>query len=247
MTPTISGSDIPWLSADQMREVDRLMIEVYHIELFQMMENAGRNLAHLAKTRFLADPGKPHRVVVMAGAGGNGGGALVAARRLANWGVEIRVLLAVEPARIGGVPGHQLRILHELGLTGAEGPADPTALPAHCDLILDGLLGYSLHGDPRGRFGDLIRWANQTELPILSLDTPSGLDVTTGKPADPCIHAAATLTLALPKTGLRGNPQVGELYLADISVPPELYAQPSLGLKVGSIFAQGDILAIAGA
>jgi NAD(P)H-hydrate epimerase len=79
--PVYAG-EVPYLTADQMVEVDRAMIEDYHIGLVQMMENAGRNLAHLARVRFLeSNPsGKP--VVVLAGTGGNGGGALVCARRL---------------------------------------------------------------------------------------------------------------------------------------------------------------------
>ena len=44
---------LPYLTTEQMREVDRLMIEEYGILLIQMMENAGRNLAHLARRRFL--------------------------------------------------------------------------------------------------------------------------------------------------------------------------------------------------
>jgi hypothetical protein len=69
------------------------------------------------------------------------------------------------------------------------------------------------------------------------------LDTASGTVFDPVIHATATL--ALPKEGLRAPgaaPCVGELYLADISVPPSLYAEPSLGLDVGPIFAAGDIL-----
>ena len=53
------------------------------------------------------------------------------------------------------------------------------------------------------------------------------------------------MTLALPKAGLRApavEPQVGELYLADISVPPELYAEPALGLHAGALFAHDEIL-----
>ena len=73
---------IPYLTTDQMREVDRLMIEVYQIELMQMMENAGRNLAHLARDRFLDGDPQNKYVIVLAGTGGNGGGALVCARRL---------------------------------------------------------------------------------------------------------------------------------------------------------------------
>jgi NAD(P)H-hydrate epimerase len=62
---------------------------------------------------------------------------------------------------------------------------------------------------------------------------------------DPAVKAAATMTLALPKEGFRVPgvaAQVGELYLADISVPPELYAGPGLNLRVGPIFARSEIV-----
>ena len=68
---------VPFITTDQMREVDRLMVEVYGIHLIQMMENAGRNLAHLARTRFLDGEPKDKQVLVLAGTGGNGGGGLV--------------------------------------------------------------------------------------------------------------------------------------------------------------------------
>jgi NAD(P)H-hydrate epimerase len=96
---------------------------------------------------------------------------------------------------------------------------------SNSDLILDAMLGYGAKGDPRLPIADWIQLADESGLPILSLDSPSGLDTTTGVPGSPCIHASATLTLALPKTGLRAptaKPFVG-LYLADIGVPPELY------------------------
>ncbi|HUM67274.1 MAG TPA: NAD(P)H-hydrate epimerase, partial [Chloroflexota bacterium] len=70
---------IPALTTRQMAEVDRGMIEDYHIDLIQMMENAGRNLAHLARERFLNGDPRGQKVVVLAGTGGNGGGALVCA------------------------------------------------------------------------------------------------------------------------------------------------------------------------
>jgi NAD(P)H-hydrate epimerase len=110
------------------------------------------------------------------------------------------------------------------------------------DLVVDGLIGYNLSGAPRGQAAELIHWANEQPAPILALDTPSGLDTATGEIFDPTIKAAATLTLALPKQGLRtGLAQVGELYLADISVPPTLYEQ-ALGLQVGSLFAESEII-----
>ncbi len=76
--------DFPKIDTPQMREVDRLMIEDYHIELIQMMENAGRCLAILTKERFFDGDVEGKHIIVLAGTGGNGGGALVAARRLHN-------------------------------------------------------------------------------------------------------------------------------------------------------------------
>ena len=93
MSQKCKPEDIPYVTTDQMIEVDRAMIEDCKIELIQMMENAGRNLASLARERFLGGDPIGKRVVVLAGTGGNGGGALVAARRLHNWGVHVRVFL----------------------------------------------------------------------------------------------------------------------------------------------------------
>jgi NAD(P)H-hydrate epimerase len=74
---------------------------------------------------------------------------------------------------------------------------------------------------------------------------PSGVDANSGEVYDPAIIADATMTLGLPKTGLR-NPDaqtaIGELYLADIGIPPELYAKPSIGIRVRSPFAESDIV-----
>jgi NAD(P)H-hydrate epimerase len=243
---------IPWLTTEQMIEVDRAMMEDFRIDLVRMMENAGRNLAHLARTRFLDGDPRGQRVVVLAGTGGNGGGALVCARRLANYGAAVKVVVTKPDAAFSRVPGEQLDILRRMGVpVGLDTPpvtlrqAQDDARPA---LVIDGVIGYSLKGAPRGAAAELIRWANAAGAPILALDAPSGVDTATGVVFDPAIRATATMTLALPKAGLRAPgvaEVVGELYLADISVPPALYAEPALELSVGPIFAQSDIVQLA--
>lgn len=235
--------DIPWLTTEQMIEVDRTMMADYRIDLVRMMENAGRNLAHLARARFLDGDPRGKRVVVLAGTGGNGGGALVCARRLHNYGAAVQVVVTRPDAEFSRVPGEQLDILRRMGVP--VGQAEAVTAIELPELVIDGLIGYSLKGAPRGAAAELIRWANATGAPILALDAPSGVDTTTGVVFDPAIRATATMTLALPKAGLRApgvEAQVGELYLADISVPPALYAEPALGLRVGPIFAQSDIV-----
>jgi NAD(P)H-hydrate epimerase len=229
-----------------MREIDRLMVEELGIVLLQMMENAGRALAHQARSMLGGDP-RGRLVVVLAGSGGNGGGGLAAARRLSTWGADVRVILGQQRARLAGVPAHQLAALERMAVP-VHDPAEMSAvaaLPGQAQLILDALIGYSLNGAPREPIAALIRAANAAAAPILALDIPSGMHGDSGEAYEPTIRAAATLTLALPKVGLlqpAASAWVGELFLADISVPEAVYHR--LGLHVGPIFARSDIVAV---
>lgn len=233
---------LPALSTEQMREVDRLMIEEYQIDLPKMMENAGRNLALLAK-RMLDCDVADRPIVVLAGRGNNGGGGLAAARHLLNWGAWVQVLLTHRPEKFSGVPAGQLRSLEAMGLPVAWAEEGWELPPA--DLVIDAIVGYGLQGPPTGTTETLIQLANSSVAPILSLDAPSGLETTTGQLFTPHIRATATMTLALPKTGLlnaEAVTAVGELYVADISVPPQLYAH--LGLELDPIFAEDTVLPV---
>ncbi len=230
------------ITAAQMADVDDAMTRVLGVDLLQMMENAGRHLAHLARRRFLGGAPAGRRVVVLAGAGGNGGGALVAARRLYAWGACVRILLSAPPEALSPAARRQLDIAVRFGVPLAGTAAGATSP----DLIVDGLIGYGLVGVPRGAAADLIRWANGQGAPILSLDVPSGLDATSGAAGEPTIRASATVTLALPKTGLRAagaRPVVGELYLGDIGVPPGVYR--AMGLCEPVVLAGEDLVRIA--
>ena len=233
----------PALTVDQMMEVDRLMVDDLRIDLVQMMENAGRALARVARDRFLAGDARGKSVAILAGSGGNGGGALVCARNLLNWGAEVHVALAKPVGAYGGVPSHQAKILDHMGCRLEE--ADSDMPPKGVDLVVDGLIGYSLEGAPHERLATLIRWANEEDAPVLSLDVPSGIDATTGEVHDPAVRATATVTLALPKQGLTSRAakgHVGDLYLADIGVPPSVYER--LGLAVESPFERADIVRV---
>ena len=244
-TQPLPLSGVPCLTTAQMREVDRAMVEDYRIELVQMMENAGRNLAHLARSRFLEGDPRGNTVVVLAGRGGNGGGGLVCARRLHNWGANVHVFITRSDREFKGIPAQQLEILRRMGVPVTIGSGMVLSGMINVDLIIDAVIGYSLGGNPSGMSAEFIRWANAQKAPILSLDTPSGLELTNGHVFEPAIQATATMTLALPKEGLRyetGKGVVGELYLADISVPPDLFSEPGLEIEVGPIFAKDDIV-----
>ncbi len=219
-----------------MREIDRIATEEFGLNLASMMENAGRSLAILAK-RMLHDSTENGRVCCLIGGGNNGGGGLVAARHLHNWGIEVALALAVPPSRMKEVPKRQLEIVRRLGVP----VLDSGDQLQGYGVLVDAILGYGQTGRPRGPAASLIRKANATGTPIISLDLPSGLDPESGKANEPCIRAAATLTLALPKTGFL-NPSaksyLGKTYLADISIPLEVYERFG---QMNLLFAQETI------
>jgi NAD(P)H-hydrate epimerase len=242
--PTYNG-DLPWLTTDEMIEVDRAMIEDYHIQLIQMMENAGRNLAHLARIRFLDQNPRNKLVIILAGTGGNGGGVLVCARSLFNYGARVEVITTRPDQYFSSTAAHQLDILNRMGLKTYLAKELESQVFGTPELIIDGIIGYSLKGAPRDSASTLIRFANDQNIPILSLDVPSGIDTTTGTIYEPAVHATATLTLALPKNGLLAPgvaDLVGELYLGDISVPRKLYSESPLEYEVPDLFTESDII-----
>ncbi|HLC03593.1 MAG TPA: NAD(P)H-hydrate epimerase [Anaerolineales bacterium] len=243
--PTIPSDRLPLLTRAQMAEVDRLMIDDVHIELLQMMENAGRNLARLAVERFLRDRPSQAKAVVLAGPGGNGGGAMTCARRLHTWGVETHLILTRAVADHSGAAAHQLESLIRIGVPMSQAEEIDSIRPP--DLIIDGLIGYNIEGEPRGATLELIEWANRASAPILALDLPSGLHPTLGPVHQLCIRADATLTLAAPKRGLLqhgASEFVGELYLADIGVPAEVFAAMKINGTWGQAFVDGEILRV---
>ncbi|HKK08688.1 MAG TPA: NAD(P)H-hydrate epimerase [Gemmatimonadota bacterium] len=236
---------LPYFTARKMAEVDRLVVEEYGIGLLQMMENAGRCLAHLARDRFLGGDVRAARVTVLAGSGGNGGGALAAARRLQAWGAEVTVHLSHAGSHLSAAAARQLETLVRMDVR-REDPVALWAAPTP-DLVVDGLLGYGLSGAPRGAAATMIRWANGRPVPVLALDVPSGVDATTGTVHTPAVGACATLTLAAPKLGFLepgALGRAGELYLADIGVPWEAFRRAGLVTGPLPAFSRSDIVRI---
>lgn len=213
--PRLAVDAVPWLSIEQMVEADRLAIEEFGIELLQMMEHAGSKLAELVDTLSPTGP-----VAVLAGGGNNGGGGLCSARHLINRGREVSIVVA--SAQRGLAVDHHLHTLIEMGVQPGDEPAD-------VPVVVDALVGYGLRGPLRGRAAELAAWT--TGRFVVSLDFPSGY----GHPGG--VDPEATLTLALPKQGLR---PVQPLYLADLGLPATLWQR--MGLDVGPVFASGGIV-----
>jgi len=220
-----------------MAEADRIAAEELGIPLALLMENASHQVAAAARLFLGGVAGK--RIVAFAGSGNNGGDALGALRHLSGWGAHVRAVLSGPAERLRPLARTQHDILAALGVI-----RDDMAVE-EADLVIDGLLGYSVSGAPRDAVADLIRAANASRLPILAVDLPSGLHPDTGEPLGVTVRAAVTVTLALPKRGLmttRSGALVGELLLADIGIPPQAF--DPLGIDTRGLFERGDLVRI---
>jgi NAD(P)H-hydrate epimerase len=216
---TESGIEVPTVSAAQMHEVDRIALHETGPTLFQMMENAGRTVAQIALD-VLKWQGQSAKVLVLVGSGGNGGSGLCAARHLANRSLNVDVCYA-DPEKLNESTAYQRKILNS---TPAKEIASVALAGKTYDLVVDALIGKSLNTAPTGELAKLIKWANESKAPILSLDVPSGLDATTGETPGEYIRPRWTVTFALPKSGLSPD-KTGTLYLADLGIPPKVYEQ----------------------
>lgn len=213
---TSEGRRVPGVTADEMRAIDRIAVDELGLGMLQMMENAGRNLAAEVIERY-----SPGSVTVLAGAGGNGGGGLCAARHLRNHSVDVTVILDRPSEALEGAPARQLRIIEGMAVNHEVG--GPIETP---DVLIDALIGYGLSGPVEGTARQLLDDLASTSIPIVSLDIPTGIDATTGERFDGAVRPAVTLTLALPKIGL--SSAAGELVLGDIGIPSTVFSRAGI-------------------
>lgn len=222
-----------YASLEQIAELDRLAMEEFGLDILQMMEMAGNKFALIVRD-FLKDLNHKH-IMVLAGVGNNGGDGLCAARYLANWGAEVKIILARSDLR--PAPKHHLTILEKMGIEIAVSPVKLL----NADLIIDALLGYNQIGKPKPPFDDLILQANNLNIPIFAFDNPSGLDIDSGNLSSPTIKAHTTVTLAAVKRGLveeKAKEYVGNLHLVDLGIPKLAYLKTSLSYP----FESGNLL-----
>lgn len=230
---TEAGLVVPAVTTEQMRELDRVAIEEVGPNLYQMMENAGRNLASMC-VEMLGEAWATAPVVVLAGTGGNGGGGICAARHLANHGGQVTLVVS-DIDDLADVPAEQFALYRATDGRLAEARELGTIESA---LTVDAVLGYSLTGAPHGAAADLIGWMSQGDAPVLALDIPSGVDATSGDSPGAHVRAATTMTLALPKTGLDVD-AVGDLWVADIGIPRRVVERAGIPRPPAGLFARG--------
>jgi NAD(P)H-hydrate epimerase len=208
--------------AAQMREADRRAQEMGLSGLI-LMENAAQGAARAA-SRLLLRAGfslQGSEIAAFCGRGNNGGDAIACARILANQGARA-LLVLLNPARdLSPESKINLDIAVRCGLQVIDAPEDWACLSPllkNCRLIIDGLVGTGFTAPLRPRQQQAADFINDSGIPVLSLDMPSGQDADSGQ-AQGAVRAALTVTFACLKLGLALNPP-GEVEIIDIGLPP---------------------------
>jgi NAD(P)H-hydrate epimerase len=216
------------LNSSQMREADRRTIEEIGIASLVLMENAGRQVVTAIESVHgdLLD----RKVAVLCGRGNNGGDGLVVARTLLERGVDTAVFLIGRIVDVRGDARTNLDILGRLGLTVVE-ISDSQAWELHfseisdCTLIVDAIFGTGLNAPLGGFMETVVADVNQSGIPVVAIDVPSGLSADSHEPIGDSIEAGLTVTLGAPKLCLVLPPaetRAGNIVIADIGIPSEV-------------------------
>ena len=225
---------MPAIGAEAMRGADRLA-QASGTPEERLMEHAGTAVA--AAVHALAvdtDRWDSGPIVLFCGPGNNGGDGYVAARRLALHGARVVVAVIASEARpVGATSARNWdRIARDAGIAKVHAPvARDVAVFAQgmetSSVIVDALLGTGVRGplrEPIRTAVELINKARAAGVPVVAVDTPTAVDLSSGEPSDPAVRADLTVTFHRPKTGLltrRGVAHAGKVLVAPIGIPPE--------------------------
>jgi ADP-dependent NAD(P)H-hydrate dehydratase / NAD(P)H-hydrate epimerase len=220
------------INAEAMRGADR-RAQALGVPGERLMEHAGTAVA--AAVRALAvdlDRWGTGPILVLAGPGNNGGDGFVAARRLARAGADVVVALVASEARPRGADAGRNwdRLAGDHRVTRVHTPVgrDVAILGQGIEkvaVVIDALLGTGVRGvlrEPVRSAVEVVRKARSAGIPVVAIDTPTAVDLSSGEPSDPVVAADLTVTFHRPKTGLltkRGAGLAGKILIAPIGIP----------------------------
>ncbi len=216
-------------TASEIRELDKLAATKYGISGLVLMEIAGLRVVEAVREQ-CGGHVSGRRILIFAGKGNNGGDALVAARHLINAGAEVKVFLLGKGEEIRGDARANYLILERMGarvypVLGDKDCQRVDIATLNADLLVDGIYGTGFKGAAMHHVARVIQQINQSGKPVIAIDLPSGLEADSGKVHGPCVRAAVTVTMGLPKPGLYlepGRSYAGRVVVADISFPAAL-------------------------
>ena len=202
--PEISLADEQWLDLEVFKQMDYYAVENYNLPIELMMENAGLHLATLVAKSC----DEKADILIGVGNGNNGGGGLVAARRLAAWGYN--VVLDIPNEIDAELPKKQLKRALQFGAVSGT-LHNPT-------VWVDAYLGFSQRLPLPSEIAKSIQVANDSDAIRISLDLPTGY---LGKTSKDYFNASKILILASAKKILKNIDS--ELFVADLGIPKKVY------------------------
>ncbi len=212
------------VTAEQMREMDRLTIQKHGVPSLTLMERAGECIAAAILERFLAPAKKG--VLIVAGKGNNGGDGFVIARLLKKKRIPCEVALLADRKDLSPDAAHNCEAFRKLKGKVTKiadgGIATLERVVAGKGLLVDAILGTGIKSEVRGLYAGAIDLLNASGVPVVAVDIPSGLDSDRGTPLGTSIQAEMTVSLGYPKLGqviYPGIDFVGDLVVADIGIP----------------------------
>jgi NAD(P)H-hydrate epimerase len=246
---------------DEMRSMDRYAIDNLAIPEKVLMENAGLASVNVLQNK-IGLSGK--KFIIFCGSGNNGGDGLVVARLIHSAGGRPKVFLLGQSAKFKGAAKTNFEIITRLPVEviKLENAARAKKDLAHCDAIIDAILGTGLDRPVTGLVAEVIAQINKSGKKVLSLDIPSGINGNTGEVMGAAVKADYTVTFGLPKIGnmlYPGYEHGGELFVSHISFPPSLTKKSDIKIETNDYIAlpprpaeaykgsTGDVLFIAGA
>jgi len=207
------------LTVRQAQAFDKYAQDKLGIPSIVLMENAGRGVAENIPVRGARYEGRG-AIAIVCGTGNNGGDGFVAARHLINAGVKVKVFVIGSKTKLKNDPKINLNILHKMGvkIKWVRGIKDLKGIE-RSNLIIDAIFGIGLNSPVRGIYFDVINKLNDSGVPIVAVDVPSGLDADTGKVLGAAIRAKRTITFVAAKKGFfraAGLKHCGEIIVRDI-------------------------------
>ena len=228
------------LTAAEIREIDRISSEKFGIAGSILMENAGMRVVEAIAAR--VEELEARSVAIVCGKGNNGGDGFVVARQLMQRGCFPSIFLFASPDDVTGDARTNLDILSAIGyppvVIGNEEEWNRERLEIiDADIVVDALLGTGLSKPVEGLLRKVVESMRDDfpEAMIVSIDLPSGCTADSADLAGPAVDADLTVTLSAPKFCLVFPPaheMAGEVVIADIGNPRELFDDPKLNVNL---------------
>ncbi|MFV8830055.1 NAD(P)H-hydrate dehydratase [Alkalihalobacterium sp. APHAB7] len=210
------------VTAAEMYKMDTYTIEKIGIREDTLMESAGQAVANLMMKKLTPS----QNIMIVAGAGNNGGDGFVIARILKSYGYRVDLWIIPPPEKIKGAAKHALDVYFRSGYDVeyfTKNEEKFFKVMSTYEVIIDCLLGIGVKGDLRPPYNLIVQEVNGLKsVQVISVDVPSGV-ATDGGEVIEAIKADATITIQNPKVGAFTYPAAyyyGAVSVADIGIPP---------------------------